>query len=109
MSYPYTWLDKLIVKLGDGGVNFIKRNCTLKKAIILVIALLLLVGLCSTCRADEFWDRVAKAGKMLSDIHTMTSKSFALDSEEEIKKHGREAYENIIFDDNKCPMCGKEK
>ena len=84
----------------------------MKKIIIALIALLIALGFAiKNCEAK---DLTVQNGSIaldeISENNLYIEKIFAMDSEEYKEKRGREAYENLIYDDNGiCPMCGREK
>ncbi len=82
----------------------------MKKIIIALLALLIVLGFAiKSCEADEFWDRVKKAERMVSNTETMISKTFSMWSDIYIKQFGRAKYEDMIFESGICPLCRKEK
>ncbi len=83
----------------------------LKKAILITFILLILAGLVSTCCQAK--DLTVQNGSIaldeISENNLYIEKIFAMYSMEFKKKHDRADYENLIYENDKCVMCGKEK
>ncbi len=76
----------------------------------IVILLFLIFSLSLNSHAKDLTRRNAENGlDEISENNLYIEKVFAMYSMEFKKEHPREEYENLIYENDKCVMCGKEK
>lgn len=81
------------------------------KAIIIISTVLIALGFAiKSCEAKEITPaNLDRALDEITDTSLYVGKLFSMYSIDFKKEHGPKAYEDLIYEDNKCVMCGKEK
>ena len=78
------------------------------RSITLTITVLLLLTL--TSHAQSIENLVRENVNRLKDVHTWSDTTQTIVADDYIKRHGREAYEELIFNSSKvCPICRRGK
>ena len=83
----------------------------MKKIIIALLALLIVLGFAiKSCEAKALTSQNADiALDEITDTNLYVEKLFSMYSIDFKNEHPREEYENLIYENDKCVMCGKEK
>ena len=83
----------------------------MKKYIVIVLAILAILGFAiKSCEAKALTSQnTDRALDEITDTSLYVGKLFSMYSIDFKKEHGPKVYENLIYENDKCVMCGKEK